>query len=134
MSWEEEDWVDEREYRFTVLSVEVSQNNPASETWDSVGGLPDPFVCFYRNDQTPAEFCTTAKDDTLTATYNESFQAIIRGSDKWLMYVWDEDISDHDEIGGFVMDPIEVAWIKLGGVSGHGDYVLELLVSITSVQ
>jgi len=122
-----------REYRFTVVSVEVSQNNPAGDTWDAVGGLPDPFVCFYRNDQTSTEFCTYAKDDTLNATYNESFEAIIRESDKWLMYVWDEDISDHDAIGGFEMDPITVPMIKSGGIVGQGDYVLDILVNITPV-
>ena len=122
-----------REYRITVVSVLVSQYDQNNEAWDALGGMPDPYICFYRNDQASAEFCTSVKDDTLIATYNESFETIIRGSDKWLMYVWDEDISDHDPIGGFVMDPITVSMIKSGGIMGQGDYALELVTSIEPV-
>jgi len=122
-----------RNYTLTVVSIEVSQYDQNGEAWDYPGGMPDPFVCFYKNDQTSAEFCTTTKNDTFSATFNESFEAIINNSDKWSVGVWDEDLSSDDWIQGWYFDPIPVSVIKDGGYVFSGEYVLELVISIEPV-
>ena len=124
-----------RNYTLTVVSVEVSQYDQNGEAWDSLGGMPDPFVCWYKNkdsvsQSTVAEFCTTAEDDIFNPTFNESFQAIISASDKWGFVVWDQDLTDDDWIEGWYLDPIPVSVIKEITHTINGEYALEVVIAI----
>jgi hypothetical protein len=122
-----------RRYEFTIRSANISQYDQNGDSWDWPGGMPDPFVCAYRNDQA-AEHCTSAVQDTFTATFNSSFQADIYAADKWTFVAFDEDVSDHDQIGGVFMEPVSVATIKDGGFVFNSTYLVELVVDITPVQ
>jgi hypothetical protein len=117
----------------------VSQYDQNNEAWDSLGGMPDPFVCVYLNIENPnlddmAEYCTTAVQDTFTPSWGGSFQADIYEDDRWVFMAWDEDISEHDYINGVYAEPIDVSAIKAGGFSWGGDYLENLEVSIELVE
>jgi Ca2+-dependent lipid-binding protein len=95
--------------------------------------MPDPYVCAYRNDE--YVFCTSTKDDTFTATYNESFQADIYAADSWTFRAYDEDLASNDTIGGVIFDPISVGVIKAGGaVWDQGQYLQRLTFTIEPLQ
>jgi len=126
-----------RRYSITIVSAQISQYDSAGEAWDFPGGMPDPFVCAFKNNEGTgaSEFCTTAKQDTYQATYNESFQTDIYEADSWTFVAFDEDVAADDSIGGVIYDPISTVVLKAGGTTwNQGDYLESLTWTIDPLQ
>lgn len=104
-----------------IESAVVPQNKPNGDTWDAVGGLPDPFASITVGGQ---DYATSTKDDTLRPVWNE----VVRGV-RWDVLeagvdvvLWDEDVSDHDVIGvctdeGATTGPDGVVTAPCGGAT-----------------
>lgn len=92
-------------YRFTVVSATVPQRNRGATQWDDGGGLPDPVVRLYRDDELVWQ--TRTLNDTLQPEWNEEAPRNVRlpSSARIRLEVWDAD-----ELGG---DPIGI-WRGVG--------------------
>ena len=122
-----------RTFRFTFGGVTISERDPNGEAWDALGGMPDPFVCAWKNSEQPVnEVCTSTVDDSLTAQFNEYFETALFQEDVWYFGVWDEDISEDDFIGACA-GQIDVGKIKSGGFGCNGDYYSDLVVYVEPV-
>ena len=75
----------------------VNEKNPSGSTWDSAGGLPDPFVCLTINND---RRCTSAIQNTTKPSWNASFPAATATALQSGITIeyWDEDLSTHDKI------------------------------------
>lgn len=99
-------------FYIAVERVVVPEKN-GDASWDPLGGLPDPFVCFSDGTTTG---CTTTQSDTTTATWsggytltNSSGEPVLFSSDALLagelaVTVWDDDVDASDEIQSLQYD------------------------------
>jgi hypothetical protein len=76
----------------------VAERNSAGETWDALGGAPDPYVCVTLNGATK---CTTAAQDTFSPAWYEKL--VSKGGGGSLMGgiaigFYDDDVSNPDTI------------------------------------
>lgn len=86
-------------YRFTISAAKVPEKDLSGASWDALGGLPDPFVCLYVGGEQIG--CTTAKDDTTSASWTSAkFEASVYEGDTLGFEVLDEDASANDLMGG----------------------------------
>lgn len=101
-------------FSIRVLSVEVADHDSSGDTWDTAGGLPDPYVCL---GITGNAACTTTCDDTVGCSYSGSSGVIggasallFKGSDLKNLWigVYDEDVSYNDEMGSGTMNVSEI--------------------------
>jgi hypothetical protein len=114
--------------------VAVAEQDPNGEAWDEAGGMPDPFLCAWKNSEQPSnEVCSTAVNDVLTANFNEHFDAAIYQDDTWYFSVWDEDTPDNTFVGG-CSGPIEVRIIQSEGISCDGQHYSNLTIYLDLLQ
>lgn len=92
-------------YRFTAVSATLNAQNRGATQWDDGGGLPDPVVRVYRDDQLVWESGTV--NDSIHPEWNEVAPRNIRipASARMRIEVWDDD-----ELGG---DPVGI-WRGIG--------------------
>ena len=108
----------------TVTSGWVNEKQPNGSAWDSVGGLPDPFVCLTINGN---RGCTVAVQNTTKPTWNGAFPkatATALQTGVKVEYL-DEDLSINDEICNATTIAISAANFKAGGVKitcGNPEY------------
>lgn len=108
-------------WSITVTSGKVSERDPASESWDSFGGAPDPYVCFTING---SRICTSARQDTLMPFWNESMgaytaTALLSGVD---VEMWDEDLSSNDSICRKGLIAVSEGHLAAGRLAAGCDY------------
>jgi len=103
-----------REYRITVVSAQISEKNVEDDNkdWDIGGGMPDPFVIVAINDNEVGR--SEAIQDTLSPVWNYTVNVTLYEGDEISFWIFDEDISEHDYIGG-VRDSDPISTIKEGG-------------------
>ena len=97
----------------TVTSGQISERDSGGAAWDTLGGLPDPFVCLTINGVSK---CTPAAADTTKPVWNTTFApatalALQTGV---TVEIWDEDISDDDVICGRGMIPVTEGDLRAG--------------------
>ena len=82
----------------TVASGIITEKNAAGESWDPLGGLPDPFACLTIGGQ--AQACTPAVQDTLTPAWNFQLGAATTAAIQAgiAVEIWDEDELSNDPI------------------------------------
>jgi hypothetical protein len=85
-------------YKITIQTVTVPSTDPQGEAWDAFGGAPDPYVCMYLDGVNEAVACSATVDDVFTATVNHTFEFDLHETTKVRFLIWDEDVSDSDEI------------------------------------
>lgn len=86
-----------RSYTLIAVSATIPQLDGTGATWDAFGGAPDPFVCLRVNDA-PFGTCSSAPSDTLTPTWNKSWNVTINSTTRVVLELWDEDVSSNDFI------------------------------------
>jgi hypothetical protein len=106
-----------RTYTVTMVSAKINQLDyssvPAGEAWDVPGGMPDPLVVITVGS---ASWQTSAKQDTLTPTWNEGFDVMIKQGELFRLDVWDDDLTTPDWIGGFEWKQgLDMVLLKAGG-------------------
>ncbi|HEY4179206.1 MAG TPA: hypothetical protein VGM90_20320 [Kofleriaceae bacterium] len=79
-----------RVYKLYMQGGKMTQNDAAGATWDSAGGLPDPYVNQYLNGTFLA--ATTTADDTLTPAWNTNTIVTVAAGAKLQFDVIDDDI------------------------------------------
>lgn len=104
------------EYTFTFVSAEVPQKEPDSGvSWDGFGGLPDPKLSLYVDDQLICH--TSTVQDSTEPFWLESCSTVLKATSTILFYVYDVDAFSDDLMDSAkVSNPI--AWVKKGGNSG----------------
>ena len=110
-----------RELRFAHIKVVVSETNPNDEAWDMPGGMPDLYVCIWEAKTEDEYFCTTTRDDRLTAEWYETLDVVLHEDDEWFFEVFDEDPADNDSIGR-CSSPITVDIIRGRILTCDNDY------------
>lgn len=92
-------------FSFTAVSATLPAQNRGATQWDDNGGLPDPVLRVYRDDQLVWE--SRVVNDSLQAEWNELAPRNIRfpASARIRIEVWDDD-----ELGG---DPVGI-WRGIG--------------------
>ena len=100
-----------REYRLTFESAQISENKSDNSDWDTLGGMPDPFVSYKFDDE---EGNTATVDDTLQPEWDDFIDVVLSQTQTIVMTVMDEDLSDHDEIAKIELNQIPVEDIKKG--------------------
>ncbi len=92
-------------FHFTAVSATLNAQNRGATQWDDGGGLPDPVLRVYRDDQLVWESGTV--NDSLHPEWNEAAPRNIRfpASARIRIEVWDSD-----ELGG---DPVGI-WRGIG--------------------
>ena len=108
----------------TVTNGWVYEKQPNGSSWDSVGGLPDPFVCLTINGD---RRCTVAAQNTTTPTWNGAYPKATATALQTGVKVeyWDEDLSSNDEICKAANIAISAANFKAGGLKiacGNPEY------------
>ena len=75
----------------------IPERNSAGQTWDTLGGSPDPFVCVSSGGMTN---CTTVAQDTTSPTWNEVLITTEASNltNGVVVSLLDKDLSDDDEI------------------------------------
>jgi len=108
------------QWDLVALSGTVTQKGP-SGSWDTLGGMPDPYICVTANSQTN---CTTAAQDTLSPSWNQVlFQNIGGGAlmGGFAIQYYDKDLTVNDNIcSGNVT--IQETYFNQGGVSFSCNY------------
>lgn len=100
-----------RNYRICVGSGVFGERDAMGDPWDSVGGLPDPFVKVTINGMEVRS--TTAKQDTTMPVWNECVSAIIAAGTSFAITAFDEDVASNDEMFGCTNNPLTAATIRL---------------------
>lgn len=113
-----------RDYSITIYGATgIQEANPSGEAWDFPGGLPDPFIVFYVDDDA---WHTATAQDTLSPTWNSVISPVrinVSTHVRWEM--WDEDLTTHDAIVGYWGEasafqlPVEA--IRNGGWTNEGE-------------
>ena len=100
-----------RTFRITIVEATVPPTKPDSmDAWDINNGAPDPFVIAYDGESVLATSST--KDNTFEPVWNEAIDVVFQhGADNLSLVIADEDIADHDFIGGTTGDHQD--WLNL---------------------
>ncbi|MGH1345420.1 MAG: C2 domain-containing protein [Nannocystales bacterium] len=93
-------------WQVMVLSATTADANSLGDAWDSLGGLPDPFVTLTFGDTTDS---TGFIANTVTPEWNEAILQDISTKEllmPGLYEVWDDDLNADDSMGAcsFVLD------------------------------
>lgn len=81
-----------------VRDLTVRSKKSNGSAWDIFGGAPDLKVTIKVNRTLGPSDTTRTKQDTYSATFNESTVKVKHG-DSITVTVWDEDVTDDDLIG-----------------------------------
>jgi hypothetical protein len=86
-------------FAFTAVSATLPPQNRGATQWDDSGGLPDPVLRVYRDDQLVWE--SQIQHDTLQPEWNEAAPRNIRfpTSARIRIEVWDDDSLGGDPVG-----------------------------------
>lgn len=86
-------------FQFTAVSATLNAQNRGATQWDDNGGLPDPVLRVYRDDQLVWESRTI--DDTLAPEWNQAAPRNIRfpASARIRIELWDQDALGGDPVG-----------------------------------
>jgi len=86
-------------WNIVALNGEVTEKNPVGESWDALGGLPDPFLCLT---VASARKCTTAAQDTLKPNWNQMLHTNVGGGSligpAIKVEYYDDDLTTPDKI------------------------------------
>lgn len=118
-----------RRYRFSNLSVSIPDRNPDGESWDSLGGAPDPYIEVWLN-QDELVLSTSAVDDVFDASYSDTGDATVAAGDSFFIDVWDEDLADPDPVYSCTADPIPADILRLRAAHCASDgYTVEVAIT-----
>ena len=92
-------------FSMRIVSAQIPARNRGDSNWDDGGGMPDPFVRVYRDDELVFESQTIS--DTLAPEWNEDLPRNISMSSRASLRI---EVWDRDDVGG---DPV-------GIYRGHG--------------
>ena len=116
-------------FRLIVYEVEVPDRKPDGRAWDLDGSHPDIYVCIGTDNSSWEYGCTDTVVDRTSATFSDYTEGVARGD--VYVDVWDEDLTDDDEIGGFYMTPDTLRSLADCGreeVTGRQDYGVDRIV------
>lgn len=123
-----------RTYTVSVFSLVVKTTDPNGETWDAVGGAPDPYVTIELND-VPI-LTTTENQNTFEPTFSESASVVIPAGAKFRFDAWDADVADDDWIIGCEINPLTADYLRAYGPvcngtvqTGTDGTVLDILIA-----
>jgi hypothetical protein len=122
-----------RTYTISVYQLIVKTTDPLGDSWDAVGGAPDPYVVIALSGTT---ILTTAEvQDTFTPTFSDSVDVVIPAGAKFRFDAWDGDVSDDDWIIGCEIDPLTANFLRALGprcdgtvATGTDGTVLDILI------
>ena len=87
--------------QFYNASVTETNSNDDYNTWDALGGMPDPYVVLSVNGEA---VCTSfTDDDTVSPIWKDGCDYVFWPFDEVEFTVWDEDSSSDDWMGGVVV-------------------------------
>lgn len=90
-------------WEIDVRRVKLTEKKPDGDPWDSFGGLPDIFVVIYQNDSKIIH--TSVVDDSTSASWSgETATVSLDQSDEYEIEIWDEDVSDHDNVAVLTLE------------------------------
>jgi hypothetical protein len=117
-----------REWVITVIDGTIPERNRSSgETWDAIGGAPDPYVVV----TVDGEDCITrTKADTFTPSWNEECLFTLYNDSAMTISVMDEDIAEHDTIGQTSAEVITITTLREGFMQISWDDVADPLVRL----
>lgn len=83
----------------TATNGTIAEHDPNGSNWDTLGGLPDPYVCLTLNGQ---QICTPVAPDTLHPVWNFTFPEVsARMLQAGVLSVFaDDDIGNDDRLCG----------------------------------
>ena len=79
-------------------------------TWDAIGGLPDPLATLTLNSTEVG--ATTAIQDTISPVWLETFSAVIAAGSTLDVDVYDEDLTTNDFMFGCRFQPLTAATLR----------------------
>jgi len=86
-----------RTYIITFDSAQVSKYKASGNSWDTLGGAPDPRAALLVDGDI---LCQTSTDqDTFDPVWNEACEVLLYESSEVVFALWDMDLADHDPIG-----------------------------------
>jgi len=106
-----------RTYRIS-LALEVSTTTPDGDTWDALGGAPDPFIKVYLNGG--LVMTTNEPQDTFEPQFSTTKDIVIPANAAFVADAYDADLSDHDWIMSCEADPLTADLLRYG--SGTCEY------------
>jgi hypothetical protein len=119
-----------RPYRLTVVEGTLTERMEDGDSWDSLGGAPDPFVAVIINDETVGR--TENCQDNRSCSYQTTFEVDLYQTDTLVVAMFDEDLAEHDYAGGWSWSGGNLQrLIKEGGASSSGGAVQSLVFSVS---
>ena len=95
-------------YHIEVKKAAIRFSNFKGNSWDALGGHPDPFVSVFLNEVTPENhlFTTPTMSDTHWPNWDYSEIHDLGPQDKLNLIIFDRDITAHDTIGRCETKPL----------------------------
>ena len=103
-----------RSYDVVIVSAATGTTKPDGSAWDFGGGAPDLSVVFGVEGGQMCE--TTVVQDAFSATWNVACDFILNSGDRFVVQLWDNDVSDHDKAAGWFWEGTDslVALVRTG--------------------
>jgi len=116
-----------RDWVITIVGGTIPERRQSGETWDALGGAPDPYVVV----TVDGERCVTAtKNDTFSPRWNEECTFTVFDDSTLQVKMGDEDALEHDLIANSNTEALTVAQLRNGQIvyawDGIPDPVLTL--------
>jgi len=108
----------------------IPERNPSGQTWDTLGGSPDPYVCVSSGGMTN---CTTVSQDTTSPVWNELLITTEASNltNGVVVSLLEKDLSDDDDICTRSIT-IEPRHYQAGGYVFRCDGVTRVNFSLTA--
>lgn len=99
-----------RVYRVYIGDAALMTNRANGDTWDAVGGLPDPFSTATLNGTEIG--VTSTVQDTISPQWAEYTTATIPGGSTFIVSVYDEDVTLNDYMFGCQFNSLSAATLR----------------------
>lgn len=107
-----------RTYRIRVTELVVSTTNQEGDSWDTLGGAPDPYV-----EVTIAgalAYSTTENPDTFAPNFANFADVVLASGQNWGIAAWDADLAEPDNIIYCTLEPLTAVYLRYRGVVCEG--------------